>query len=124
MNKRARGSDYEEIACGFLEKNGVVILERNFRCRRGEIDIIGLEKSEKESRLVFFEVKYRSGDKYGTASEAVDIRKQSVICNVSDFYRTCHKQYYGLGIRYDVIAFQKDDLKWIKDAFGYCGKGF
>ena len=56
MNKRERGSAYENRASLFLEKNGVKVIERNFRCRMGEIDIIGIEPKDKE--LVFVEVKY------------------------------------------------------------------
>ncbi len=53
MNKREIGAAYEEAAAVFLEKKGVRILERNFRCRQGEIDLIGRDGEY----LVFFEVK-------------------------------------------------------------------
>ena len=52
---RARGARYEELAAAFLEKQGYVILEKNFFCRTGEIDIIAREGDT----LVFVEVKYR-----------------------------------------------------------------
>ena len=50
MNKREIGAAYEEAAAVFLEKKGVRILERNFRCRQGEIDLIGRDGEY----LVFF----------------------------------------------------------------------
>ncbi len=120
MNKRERGSAYETRAARFLCDNGIKILERNFRCRSGEIDIIGSEGNT----LVFFEVKYRKSNSFGTASEAVDSKKQSVICAVSDFYRVCHRQFESFFVRYDVIAINGEKLSWIKDAFRYVGKGF
>ena len=56
MNKREIGSRYEEAAAAFLQKQGFRILEKNFRCRQGEIDLVCREGKE----LVFTEVKYRS----------------------------------------------------------------
>ena len=67
MNKREVGAAYEEAAAVFLEKNGVRILERNFRCRQGEIDLIGRDGEY----LVFFEVKYRKNADAGLPAEAV-----------------------------------------------------
>ncbi len=55
MNTRAVGTDGEEMACQYLAQNGVRIKERNFRCKQGEIDIIGFGGGN----LVFIEVKYR-----------------------------------------------------------------
>ena len=56
MNKRTVGKEYEERACRYLEDRGFRTAERNFRCRQGEIDIIGYH----EGYLVFVEVKYRA----------------------------------------------------------------
>ena len=68
MNTRQTGNRYEQMAADYLEKQGMQILERNFRRgRNGEIDIIGREGKY----LVFVEVKYRSGDEKGNAAEAV-----------------------------------------------------
>ncbi len=115
MNKRAKGEDYEKTAAAFLSDNSVKILERNFRCRTGEVDIIGIDGSQ----LVFFEVKYRKNTRFGLAYEAVNTSKQMKICSVSDFYRMCHVKLSKLQVRYDVIAFQDDELTWIKNAFEY-----
>ena len=57
MNKRQTGSRYEETAAAFLTSKGYRVLERNFRCRQGEIDLI----CRHGRYLVFAEVKYRSG---------------------------------------------------------------
>ena len=72
-NKRAVGSRYEEETAAFLQKNGYRILEKNFRDRRGEIDLIA-----KDGRtLVFVEVKYRKNARNGYPEEAVDTRKHT-----------------------------------------------
>ena len=122
LNKRERGSAYEKRASLYLEQNGVKVIERNFRCRMGEIDIIGIEPKDKE--LIFIEVKYRKTAGFGGALEAVGLRKQSIICGVSDYYRIGHKQFMDYSIRYDVVAFDDEKIKWIKNAFLYVGRGF
>ena len=75
MNKRQTGSRYEETAAAFLTSKGYRVLERNFRCRQGEIDLI----CRHGKYLVFAEVKYRSGLSMGSPAEAVDARKQERI---------------------------------------------
>ena len=62
----------EDIAVHYLKQNGYVILDRNFECRQGEIDIITLDEKE----IVFVEVKTRTSNKYGAPSEAVNKIKQ------------------------------------------------
>ena len=88
MNTRQTGNVYEQIAADYLEKQGMRILERNFRRgRNGEIDIIGRDGKY----LVFVEVKYRAGTEKGSALEAVTPTKQKMICEVADYYRILHK---------------------------------
>ena len=72
MNKRQLGTVYEQKAAAYLQQQGYEILECNFRCRLGEIDIIAREGGY----LCFVEVKYRSGDGYGSPLEAVGVYKQ------------------------------------------------
>ena len=74
-NKRQTGIKYEQAAGFFLEQMGYEILEYNYRCRFGEIDIIAKDGA----CLVFCEVKYRSGRGKGSPLEAVDYRKQQTI---------------------------------------------
>ena len=74
-NKRKLGSQKEALAAGYLEAQGCRILEKNYRNRRGEIDLI----LEDGGFLVFAEVKYRSTERNGLPEEAVDIRKQQKI---------------------------------------------
>lgn len=116
MNKREVGTKKEETACTYLTGNGVRVKERNFRCRRGEIDIIGYDGEY----LVFFEVKYRkNGSDKGSALEAVGIGKQKKICRVADYYRMIHRCPSDMPIRFDVVAIDGDEIQWVKNAFEY-----
>ena len=115
MNTRKKGNEQEQLACEYLESRGMKILERNFRGRQGEIDIIGSH----DGYLVFVEVKYRGGRNKGSAMEAVDIRKQRQICKVADYYRFLHKVNAGIGIRYDVVAIQGEEIEWLQNAFSH-----
>ena len=104
------------MAADYLEKQGMQILERNFRRgRNGEIDIIGREGKY----LVFVEVKYRSGDEKGNAAEAVTKAKQRTICRVADYYRFLHHCAEDTPVRFDVIAVDGKQLSWIQNAFDY-----
>lgn len=103
----------EQLAAAYLEDRGMRIVERNFRNRQGEIDLIGYH----EGYLVFVEVKYRSNSRKGTAFEAVDYRKQRQICKVADYYRYLHKLGNNTMIRYDVVAIQEEEITWLPNAF-------
>ena len=115
MNRRQTGTAHEEEAGRFLAANGIRSLEFNYRTRYGEIDIIGFDGDV----LVFFEVKFRSGQRAGYAAEAVDIRKQYRICRVSDHYMVMHHISPDTQVRYDVIAVDGDHTDWIRNAFEY-----
>ncbi|MCM1050025.1 MAG: YraN family protein [Clostridiales bacterium] len=116
MNTRKIGANKEEVACRYLEENGIRIKQRNFRCRSGEIDVIGYDGEY----LVFFEVKYRkSGSDKGSALEAVGFAKQKKICRVADYYRMIHRCPADTPIRFDVVAIDGDDIQWVKNAFEY-----
>lgn len=115
MNTREKGAQKEEEVCAYLRLKGVKIRERNFRCRQGEIDIIGYDGDY----LVFFEVKYRAGKSRGSAAEAVGFAKQRKICQVADYYRVLHHCTEDTPLRFDVVAVDGEDVTWIKDAFDY-----
>ncbi len=61
----------EDVAVGVLERAGLVVLERNWRCAEGELDIVATDRSEPGAVVIFCEVKTRSGDGYGSPFEAV-----------------------------------------------------
>lgn len=118
MNTREKGAQKEQQVCAYLLSEGVEILERNFRVRQGEIDVIGRDGEY----LVFFEVKYRAGASRGSAAEAVGSTKQKKICRVADYYRLHHQCAEDTPIRFDVVAVDGESLHWIKNAFDYAGR--
>lgn len=91
----------ERLAAEKLISHGYSILERNFRCSYGEIDLV----AEDGQDLVFVEVKTRRGAAYGLPEEAVTARKQRKIVEVATFYldaHECHERPW----RVDVVAVQ------------------
>lgn len=115
MSSRATGADRERQAAGYLERQGMRIVEKNYRSRQGEIDLIGWH----QGFLVFVEVKYRRDTSKGYAMEAVDGRKQRRICRVADYYRYSHRIDDSIGVRYDVVAIQGEEIHWIRNAFSH-----
>ena len=114
MNKRQVGTQYESMAVQYLTEAGYHILERNFRCRTGEIDIIAKDGAY----LVFVEVKYRASAACGSALEAVDYRKQQSILRVAQYYMVSHGYGTQINCRFDVVAIQGTDIMLIQNAFG------
>ncbi|MBI2028582.1 MAG: YraN family protein [Candidatus Levybacteria bacterium] len=81
----------EDKACEYLKKLGYKIVERNFRKGYGEIDIIAIEETEKDGKiLVFIEVKTRTSDSYGTPLEAITYWKLKEIVKTAQFYKMIH----------------------------------
>ena len=113
LNKRNMGAEYENIAAEYLEKAGYQLIERNFRCRIGEIDLIAKEGSY----LVFIEVKYRKNIRKGTPLEAVHTRKQHMIVQTARYYLLLHPKFGHVPCRFDVVGIQGEEITLIKDAF-------
>ncbi len=118
MNKRKTGAEWESLAAEYLTRNGMRITEKNFRCRQGEIDLIGFH----QGYLVFVEVKYRSSSGSGYALEAVNYRKQCRICRAADYYRYSRRMGMNIAVRYDVIGIQNGKIEWIQNAFPHIYK--
>ncbi len=109
-NKRQIGTKYEQVAAQYLEKQGYRILQLNYRCYAGEIDIIAID----QEYLVFCEVKYRYW--YHTALEAVDNRKQVRISRSASCYLT-ENHITNKSCRFDVIGIEREQIIHIKNAF-------
>lgn len=92
------GKSGEEIATQYLIKEKYKILERNFKSKQGEIDIIALDKKE----IVFIEVKSRTSKAYGNPKDAVDTKKKKHIYNTAQYYIYIHN-LEDEPIRFDVI---------------------
>ena len=98
--KKQIGDYGEDLACEYLIKNNYKIIERNFRCKQGEIDIIA--KDIKKNELVFIEVKTRLNFHFGSPAQSVNNIKQMHIINASKYY-IYKKSLNSCFIRFDVI---------------------
>ena len=99
--RQGLGRTGERLAAEKLVGSGYRILEHNFRCCYGEIDLV----AEHEADLVFVEVKTRRGAGYGLPEEAVTVRKQRKIAQVASYYLDLHS-YAERSWRIDVVAVQ------------------
>lgn len=115
QNQRETGSYYEKAAAQFLQKAGYRIMEQNFRCRYGEIDLI----AEHQEYLVFIEVKFRKNGRSGEPAEAVTLAKQRRICRTADFYLNKHQIPLDRPVRFDVAAVGEAGIHLIENAFEY-----
>lgn len=113
ISKRKTGSLYENLAAAYLDAQGFRIIERNFRCRSGEIDIIAFEGS----CLCFIEVKYRKDDRCGRPAAAVTLSKQRTIIRVSEYF-IMRRNLYNTMRRYDVIEILGNEIHLIRNAYG------
>ena len=111
MNEKQKlGSYGEKIASDFLEKENHKIIDRNFRCYRGEIDIIAYDMTTKE--LVFVEVKTRRNFNYGIPAESVTKKKLNHIRKTIEYY-LYKNEIENVFIRVDIIeiVFAKKSYK-------------
>ncbi|MDK2798385.1 MAG: putative endonuclease [Clostridiales bacterium] len=95
--KKLVGALGEDIAVKYLLKKNYKILERNFHCKLGEIDIIAKEGAY----IVFIEVKTRKNTNFGVPSEAVNYYKQKKIMQIAQYYLMVNK--LNVNVRFDVI---------------------
>lgn len=121
-NNKILGAFGENMACEYLSECGYRVIERNFSCKTGEIDIIAVQGDS----IVFIEVKTRSSEEYGLPSEAVSRAKQGRIVKTALYYLQS-KKLFDYMCRFDVIEIAIDEgnshrINLIKDAFQYSGK--
>jgi putative endonuclease len=100
---RAAGIAGEEEAVKRLRALGYRILDTNYRCRRGELDIV----AETGGTLVFIEVKARTSTRFGTPFEAVDGRKRGRIIEAARAY-LAERKLSGVPMRFDVVGVRLD----------------
>ena len=103
QNKRMEGSRYEQLAARYLEQKGMDVLELNYRCRTGEIDIIARDGGY----LVFVEVKYRK-----TKS-----RKAGQVRRVAAVYLYEHGFPESAACRFDAVGIDGEQITHLKNAF-------
>lgn len=116
-SSRAVGNQYEDFAAEYLQRAGYTIIERNFQCRQGEIDIIAKDRSY----LCFVEVKYRTSGEFGDALEAVSPGKQRRISRTALYYLTVKGYGENQDCRFDVLGITPKSVCLMKNAFEYRG---
>lgn len=116
LNSGERGAWAEELACRYLLGRGLEILERNYRCKLGEIDVVARDGDT----IAFVEVRYRSRNDFGTPAQSIDRRKQRRIVATAEHYLAWRRQSRA-PCRFDVVCIApdgpNDDVTWIRDAF-------
>jgi len=115
-NKVNIGAYGQKLAENYLTSNGFTIIERNFRCRSGEIDVVAWD----DDYIAFIEVKYRRSLTHGYPREAVGYHKQKHIRRVASYY-IMTKQLSNQDFRFDVLEIVDIDgnpeITLIKNAF-------
>jgi putative endonuclease len=114
IDKKFLGQKGEEIACKALEKDGYRIMEKNFRCKHGEIDII----AEKKDVICFIEVKARSSESFGLPEEAVTNWKRRRLLAAAYIYLE-NKKIKSKDMRFDIVSVDLNSGKAriLKNAF-------
>jgi putative endonuclease len=108
----------ETAALSYLTKAGCKLVEKNFTCPFGEIDLI----IQDQDVLVFVEVRYRGKEDFGSGAETVSATKRKKIIRTAQRYLQKNKVSYLVACRFDVVSITLDKEKqfkinWIKDAF-------
>lgn len=112
-DNKNKGMESEQLACDYLQANGLQLIQRNFFSRYGEIDLIMRDGDT----VVFIEVRYRKNRNFGGAAASVTPAKQQRIIKTALNYQQYNEGYDAM--RFDVIAIEGDSsrIKWIKNAF-------
>jgi putative endonuclease len=106
-----RGLQAEEQAAQYLKKQGILIVERNYRCKGGEIDLI----AKQGKQIIFVEVRSRLSSEFGSAADSITHRKQQRIILAARRYLL---SYPSVPIcRFDAILFDAGKLTWLKNCF-------
>ena len=117
MSRLLLGKQAEKLAELYLIERGLRLMERNPRCRFGEIDLV----MGAANTVVFVEVRARTHQHYGGAAESVDYRKQQKLITTAKYWLKVNPKYTNFACRFDVIAIDSGSVPpnylWYKDAF-------
>lgn len=113
MNKRQLGSEKEALAARYLQDRGYEVVEQNYYCPAGEIDLIAKDGIY----LVFIEVKYRKDSRYGMPEESVTPKKRRIIYRTAQYYMNERHTGENRPCRFDVVAILGDQITLISNAF-------
>ncbi len=109
------GQQVEARVAQWLGDQGCRLVAQNFRCRRGEIDLIMVQ----DGRLLFIEIRLRRSPLYASASESVTPAKQHKIIQCAQYFLLCHPQWRDYNMRFDVVSLHTPTgtPDWIMSAF-------
>ncbi|AOY92407.1 YraN family protein [Cupriavidus sp. USMAA2-4] len=110
---RTRGAQAEARALAHLQRHGLVLAARNYRCNGGEIDLV---MQEADGGLVFVEVRQRSSRAFGGAAASVTPAKQRRVLLAASHFLAAWPAVPGC--RFDVVAIDGARLEWLQGAFG------
>lgn len=113
-----RGAAAEALACEYLSAQGLIVVERNLRCRAGEIDLVCLDGEV----LVVVEVRLRGTEAFGGALASVTSRKRRKLIRATQFQWQRRPEWHARALRFDVLAVQEApgrarEVIWVRDAF-------
>ena len=115
-NSREIGAQKEDLAAEYLREKGYFIIEKNYRVRQGEIDLVARDGD----CIVFVEVKYRRDEACGNPLEAVTSKKQRQICKTAYYYMNQKKiSTDNTAIRFDVVGITGKKIEHIMNAFDF-----
>lgn len=116
MNSRIIGKEWESEALARLEASGLELLDRNYRCRMGELDLVLRDGDS----VVFAEVRFRRSSDFGSGAESVGPRKRGRLIAAAQHYLQRHPRLADRPCRFDVIAIgpgASPQVEWIRNAF-------
>lgn len=112
--KRIKGDEKERLAEEYLSAKGLVLIERNFNCKMGEIDLI----MQDGKHLVFIEVRYRENKEFGGALASITPSKQKKFHRSAEYYLLKHFKNNPPFCRIDAVGIEGDnEIEWVKNAF-------
>lgn len=116
MNSRVIGREWEAEALKRLEAAGLRLLDRNYRCRLGELDLVLRDGDG----LAFVEVRFRRRNDFGTGAESVGTTKRRRLIAAAQHYLQRHPDLADMPCRFDVVAIgpgANPQIEWIRHAF-------
>lgn len=115
--RQKQGNEAEERACRHLRAAGVIVLERNLRCKSGEIDLIVFD----HGTLAFVEVRYRASDSHGGAAASVNRQKRQRLIRAARYFLPAITRRHFSGrmppCRFDVVTLDSRGTIWLRQAF-------
>lgn len=111
--RQRKGQEGEERALVYLTQQGLSLVERNYRCKGGEIDLV----MRAGGTLVFVEVRRRAGADFGGAAASVTPVKQARMVNAAQHY--LKGMSHPPPCRFDIIAFEGSQLNWLKNVIQF-----